>query len=77
MSTDPGHKGKRTTLVSAGFLLLPILCCGVPLLITAGALGTIGAALSNPWVIAAAVALLAALVAWPPYTHRHGRLGHL
>jgi hypothetical protein len=64
MSTTPGSEGKRTALAAAGFLLLPILCCGLPLLIAAGALGAVGSVLGNPWVIAAAVALLIGLLPW-------------
>lgn len=35
-------------------------CCGLPVLIASGALGALGAILVNPWVIAAALALVAA-----------------
>jgi hypothetical protein len=64
MSTTPGSEGKRTALAAAGFLLLPVLCCGLPLLIAAGALGAVGSVLGNPWVIAAAVVVILAAVAW-------------
>jgi hypothetical protein len=64
MSTTPGSQGKRTALAAAGFLLLPVLCCGLPLLIAAGALGAVGSVLGNPWVIGAAVVVILAAVAW-------------
>lgn len=51
------------SLGSTALILLPVLCCGLPLLIAAGALGGLGAALGNPWVVGAG-ALLAALVVW-------------
>jgi hypothetical protein len=69
MSTNPGSEGKRTALAAAGFLLVPVLCCGLPLLIAAGALGAVGSMLGNPWVISAAVVLVLAGVAW--FARRH------
>jgi membrane protein implicated in regulation of membrane protease activity len=64
MSINPGSEGKRTALAAAGFLLVPVLCCGLPLLIAAGALGAVGSILGNPWVIAAVVVVILAAVAW-------------
>jgi hypothetical protein len=64
MSTNPDHEGKRTILAAGAFLLLPALCCGLPLLIAGGALAGIGSVLGTPWVIGAAVALLVSLVVW-------------
>lgn len=48
MSTNPGSESKRTALAAAGFLLVPIVCCGLPVLIAAGALGAVGSVLGNP-----------------------------
>lgn len=62
MSGNPDDDGKRTGLATGALLLLPVLCCGLPLMITAGVLGTVGTALGNPWVIGLAVVLLAGLV---------------
>ncbi|HEX5116333.1 MAG TPA: hypothetical protein VFW65_14155 [Pseudonocardiaceae bacterium] len=62
MSTEPDHDGRRTALATGALLLLPALCCGLPLLITAGMLGTIGAVVGNPWVIGIAVVLVVSLV---------------
>jgi hypothetical protein len=64
MSTNPDHEGKRTVLAAGAFLLLPALCCGLPLLIAGGVLAGIGSVLGNPWVLGAVVALLVAVVVW-------------
>lgn len=45
-----------------GAALLMVICCAAPALVAAGALGALGAWLSNPWVIGAAIALAAAIV---------------
>lgn len=45
-------------LATAGLLLLPVLCCGLPLLIAGGAPGGLGAVLGNPWIIAAAAVVV-------------------
>lgn len=55
-------------LATAGLLLLPVLCCGLPLLIASGVLGGLGAALGNPWIIAAA-AVVVGVVAWRVRRH--------
>ncbi|AFM20156.1 MULTISPECIES: hypothetical protein [Actinomycetes] len=62
MSTNPGSESKRTALAAAGFLLVPIVCCGLPVLIAAGALGAVGSVLGNPWVIGTAVVVVLAAV---------------
>lgn len=54
---------RSSSLRSATIILLPILCCGLPLLIAGGALGGIGAVIGNPWVIGAAAALVVGVVA--------------
>lgn len=51
-------------LATIGLILVPVLCCGLPVLIAAGALAGVGSVLGNPWLIGAAVALLAGVVAW-------------
>ncbi|GAA1640728.1 hypothetical protein GCM10009700_29360 [Brevibacterium sanguinis] len=60
MSTSSKAQSSRTGLAVGGFVLLHVLCCGLPLLIAAGALGAAGSFLGNPWVILAAVALAGA-----------------
>lgn len=64
MSTDPDHDGKRAALTTGALVLLPVLCCGLPLLIAAGALAGLGSVLGNPWVIGATVVLLVGVVLW-------------
>ena len=64
MSTTSKGRSSRTGLAVGGFVLLHVLCCGLPLLIAAGALGTAGSFLGNPWIILAAVALAAAVLLW-------------
>lgn len=62
MSTKPDPGGRNSLLATIGVIALPLLCCGLPLLIAAGGLGVLGSLLGNPWVIgAAAVAALGAL----------------
>ena len=65
VSTDPKCRTAPTVLAALGIVSLPVLCCGVPLLIgigAAGALGAIGSVLGNPWVISAAVVLVAGVL---------------
>lgn len=58
-------------LLGSGVALLAAVCCAVPALIAAGALGVIGGWLGSPWVIAAAAALFVAAVVWT-VTRRRG-----
>jgi predicted lipid-binding transport protein (Tim44 family) len=64
MSDNPKGESKGTGLAIGGLGLAMVLCCGLPLLIVGGALGGMGALLGNPWLIGAAVALLAGVVVW-------------
>jgi hypothetical protein len=64
MAADSGGGGKGTGLAMGGLGLAVVLCCGLPLLIAGGVLGGVGAVLGNPWVIGAAVALIAGGVVW-------------
>lgn len=70
MSSEPVSKSFTTIAATVGILLLPVLCCGVPLLIAAGTLslagtlGVIGAAVGNPWAITVAVAMVIGVVGW-------------
>lgn len=64
MSTDPADGGSHGVLSTLGLILLPILCCALPLLILAGALSGIGTVLGNPWVISGAVVLVVGLLVW-------------
>lgn len=53
--------------------MVPVLCCGLPLLIAAGAAGTLAAVLANTWTISAASAVLVVAVVWRLATRRRGR----
>lgn len=75
MSTTSKGQGNRTALAVGGFFLLHLLCCGLPLLIAAGALGATGSVLGNPWLIAAAAALTAGALAWTLRRRRTGASG--
>lgn len=55
------ERGRRT-LTTLGLVSLPILCCGLPLLIAAGAFGALGSVLGNPWLIGAATLALIAVI---------------
>jgi len=54
----------RTTLATLGLVLLPLACCGLPVLIAAGALGAAGSLLGSPCVIGSAVLVAAGGAAW-------------
>lgn len=55
-----------------GAAALAIACCAGPALLTAGALGGIGALLGSPWVIGAALAALV-IAAAAVHHRRHSR----
>ncbi|GAA4888940.1 hypothetical protein H7X46_23280 [Pseudonocardia sp. C8] len=63
---------KRGVLATIGLGVLLVLCCAVPALIAAGALGVLGAWLRNPWVIGAALGA-ALVVAWQVWARHRGR----
>ncbi|TAM71632.1 MAG: hypothetical protein EPN48_00760 [Microbacteriaceae bacterium] len=65
MMTGSKRGGGTTVLGTIGILLLPVVCCGAPLLIGAGAagvLGAVGSVMGNPWVIAVAIAAVVGLL---------------
>lgn len=64
MPLNHEQDGKRSTLATAGLVLLPLLCCGLPLLLVAGALGATGSVLGNPWLIGTAAATLLGVLIW-------------
>lgn len=68
-----GQNGDRGWLPTFGLLLLPILCCGLPVLIATGGLGVIGSVLRNPYVVGVALLLLVGLVAWAIHRRVAGR----
>lgn len=48
--------------LAVGLVLLPILCCGLPVLIGAGVLGGLAGWLINPWMITITVLAVAGIV---------------
>ena len=56
--------GLGAGLGAAAVFGLAVLCCAGPALLAAGALGALGGWLADPWLIGAAVVLIAAAVAW-------------
>ncbi|MEU2607701.1 alkylmercury lyase family protein [Streptomyces albus] len=70
---DSEPSGAGMAAAGIGAAVLVIVCCAGPALIAAGALGALGGFLGNPWVIAAAVLLLAATVTAVVHRHRAGR----
>lgn len=64
MPATQKNQGDRTKLFVGGFVLLHVLCCGLPLLIAAGALGATGSLIGNPWLITAALLLAAGVLLW-------------
>lgn len=73
----PPRRDKETSgssmAAGIGAVLLMIACCAVPLLVVGGALAGIGGLLGNPWLIAAAVVLVAAAIAVVVHCRRSGR----
>ncbi len=65
MSPDPDldRVGLGADLAAAAVFGLAVLCCAGPALLAAGALGALGGWLADPWLIGAAVVLIAAAVA--------------
>jgi hypothetical protein len=63
MSHHPDRQGRYTVLATGAALLLPALCCGLPLLIASGTLAGLGSALGHPWLIASGAVLLMGAVA--------------
>jgi hypothetical protein len=61
-NTD-NRRGPDSRFAACALLLVPALCCAVPLLIATGALATLAAILTNPWVIGI-VGVALAVAAW-------------
>lgn len=64
MSTTPDPDGRRSLLLTIGVIALPLVCCGLPVLLAAGGLGVLGSILGNPWVIAAAALIAVSAIIW-------------
>lgn len=65
--------GASTAAAGIGIALLMIACCALPVLIAGGTLAGIGGLLGNPWLIAAAVVLVAAAITAIVRRRRLGR----
>lgn len=63
MPSVPDQDARRTRLAATGIVLIPVLCCGLPLLVAAGGLGVVGSILGQAWLIGLA-ALLAVVAVW-------------
>lgn len=64
MPATQKDQGNRTKLVVGGFVLFHVLCCGLPLLIAAGAFGATGLLVGSPWLITAVLVLAAGVLVW-------------
>ncbi|GAA1519515.1 hypothetical protein ACIRN4_08390 [Pimelobacter simplex] len=64
--------GPSGVLLGSGAALFMVVCCAGPALIAAGALGVIGGWLGSPWLIGAALTVLAAAVLWTMTRRRNG-----
>jgi len=73
MPGSPGPQRRRNAVAVLGLLLLPLVCCALPVLIAAGALGGLGAALGSPWLIGTAAILIVAGLARLVRRHVVGR----
>lgn len=60
---EPKKARPTSLLLGPGVVLVAVICCAGPALLAAGALGAFGAWLASPWVIGAAIVLLALVVA--------------
>ncbi|MBT2478483.1 hypothetical protein [Streptomyces sp. ISL-94] len=58
MSVSREHSGVGGTAAAAGTALLVVACCAGPLLVAGGALGAVGGALRNPWLITVGAVVL-------------------
>lgn len=56
-----GGRSGQGWLATVGLVLLSVLCCGLPLLVAAGAVGSV---LRGPLVIGAGLLVLLGLVVW-------------
>lgn len=68
MSRTPSPN--RDVLAALGIGALLVVCCALPVLLAAGALGALGGMLGSPWLLAAAVALGLAAVTMAVSRHR-------
>lgn len=67
---DPDQPAGRTIAAGLGVAVLLVVCCAAPVLLAAGVLGAVGAWLSSPWVIGAAVTVAVLAVVTVLARHR-------
>lgn len=68
------NEGKRPSGFGFGVAgLAMVACCGGPLLLAAGVLGTVGGFLGNPVVIAVAALLVLGTILWAADRRARGR----
>lgn len=68
MSPTPSHDRDLVAALGVGVLL--VICCTLPVLLAAGALGALGGVLGSPWLLAAAGLLIVAAVVIVVARHR-------
>lgn len=73
MATEPTSFSVAKILALVGIGALPLLCCAGPALIAGGALGVLGGALGNPWLIGATAVVVLAAVGYTLRRHGHGK----
>jgi hypothetical protein len=64
MAGKPDRHRRNDTLAALALIVLPVACCGLPVLIAAGALGGVGTLLHIPWLLTTAAALLVGGAVW-------------
>ncbi len=68
MSERPSESPPSGVGLAVAGALAALLCCAVPVLVASGFLASVGAVLRNPWLSAAAIAVLGVAVV---YALRH------
>lgn len=67
MRTESKKSNATTVLATIGLLMIPALCCALPFLVGAGAVGLLGGlstAADNLWVTAAAIIIPVVGIVW-------------
>lgn len=66
MARQPDRESRHTVAAVCALLLVPVVCCGLPLLVVSGTLAGVGWWRHSIWLVGVAIALLAiaALIVW-------------
>lgn len=64
MPSDADQDGQRKRSAAAGVLLIAILCCALPLLVTVGGLNLVGGILGQAWLIGPAGLIAIGAIWW-------------